>query len=294
MTILSYAQRERERIKRIRKQMAEAQAKRFVDPDAMPSPLKKVLVVYVWRGHRWILAGFLRRRYRRKVRTMNRVFSSIRRKLRLDKDTHIKLMDLGNAILLSKRSRAWITQPPRHVPSIKMPEPSIKKVNERERKPHYTRYRKSVATTFHKRVTTFIALGHNPWDRDPRYVYLGPLSAEQLGDADAEARTAFPIYKHIIIVPIESLSQRLRNQMNSAKRVSPGTRILWPEPIALETVVAMPELLLPSVSARDAVLHVDDTVKLVNHVVRNGNDKTVIQSLAVLSFLCDLPTYPHH
>ncbi len=295
----SIAQREDARQRRLRDEMKEQDARKYRDPQPVDPDLTKVWVVYEWRNAQWILAGFLRRRKRRKTRTMNRFFASVRRKLQISKHAEVKMLDLDAAQRIARgqavAAAEWTRSGPVHVVSTRPAEPVVQAIKKVKRA-KVTHYRKSVATVFHKRETEFVALGRNPWDRDPTYMYLGPLAADTERGAQREAERTFGVYKTLLVLPITALSKRLRQAMHKARKVRPGTtRLLWPEPIVQKDVLALQPAQLRTVSLRDVLLLVADAERRLKGAAKSKKDRSdkIAETLAVLGFLYDLPTYPN-
>ena len=218
-------------------QQAEKARRKFRPPDQRDPDLEKIWVVYVWDARKdtpeagqWLLAGFRRKRNRRKVTTMNRFFSKVRRKLNIDKKSPVMLYDLQTALRQSKaKDQSWRTRPPQFQRRIKQ------KMNTKHFTPAIDRTKrkqkaKQKAFIFNKK-TKYIVLGRNILDkRKPGYLYLGPLQSENKRLAQFEAKRLFPIWKERIIVAASDLSKQLRAALTRNRRVRAGvTRIEWPE-----------------------------------------------------------------
>lgn len=227
------------RIKRLQKQMREAERIKFDNPDAEPE-LEWIWVAHVWvpnnpkdmsKGE-WVFAGFRRRRNRRKPQSMNGFFAKVRRKFGIHKSSPVVMRDLQSvARLVRGKDQSWRTRPPQFQERIKAP------MNAKQRTPEpigetTKRRAPKKAYKLDKRSTKFIALGRNPWDRAPGYLYCGPLDAEFRSDAVREADRLFRMHTEVLVVKVADLSKPLRNQMHSSKRVRAGaSRIQWPEPV---------------------------------------------------------------
>lgn len=224
------------RIKRLTKQMREREERKFRNPDAEPE-LEWIWVAHVWvptdpadmSVGEWVFAGFRRRRNRRKPQSMNGFFAKVRRKFGISKQSPVVMRDLQSATRLVRgKDQAWRTRPPQFQKRKVVP---VQKKIVLAGKPTKRRAPKK-AYLMNQRSTKFIALGRNPWDRDPGYMYCGPLEAKFRSDGVREADRIFTMYKDILVVKVADLSKPLRNRMHSAKRVRAGvTRIIWPEPI---------------------------------------------------------------
>jgi hypothetical protein len=285
---------ERARHDRIAQQMQEASARRFRNPDPIDRSLLLVWVAYQWNNKkgRWELAGFLRRRpKRRKHRSMNKLFAWVRRKLSIDRHIEVRLMDLGHAQRALKQGRfsPWLYEPPRRVESTAPAIVVTTKVPKRA-KVSITRYRKSVAPVFHKRHTKFVAFGRHTWDRTPSYqfTYLGPVDSTSVN-------TRYPTYNDILVVSVSALSKRLRNAMHTARSIKPGvSTIVWPEPMARSVLLALPKSRLKDVSVRDAQVMVKDVETRLARLARSSKDRDekIAAQMALLSFLYTLPNTP--
>lgn len=213
--------------RRFKEQQREVVERRFRNPHA-DWQLETVWTIYVWdtEASEWMLAGFRRRRRRRKPQTMARFFSKVRRKLGLDKTTQVMVMDLGEAqrhAIMSDQS--W---------RYRAPQFQVRKAKMEQRTPTFDKTkRKSRATVRAYKLTkksSFIALGRNAWDRVTGYVYLGPINATTSSEAMREAKKRFPIYGEMVTVPIGNLSKPLRSAMIRGRKVSAGScRVQWPE-----------------------------------------------------------------
>jgi hypothetical protein len=224
------------RIKRLQKQMREREERKFRNPDAEPE-LEWIWVAHVWvpnnpkdvsKGE-WVFAGFRRHRNRRKPQSMNGFFAKVRRKFGIDKKSPVVMRDLQSVVRLVRgKDQSWRTRPPQFQERRVTPvQPKVvlggKATKRRAPKKAYL---------MDRRTTKFIALGRNSWDRDPKYMYCGPLTADYRSDAVREAERIFKMYNDIIVVKVADLSKPLRNRMHSAKRIKAGvTRLQWPEPI---------------------------------------------------------------
>lgn len=218
----------------IREQSRARNAARFAGPEG-DDTLEKVWVVYVWAADpddatkgEWILAGFRRRRNRRKPQTMNRFFSKVRRKLGVDKSSPVTLVDLDEAKRrIDSPDQSWKYRRPQfqaRKAKVKITKPALltrktPKIRAKQR-----------AKLFNKN-TKFVVIGRNVWDREPGYLYLGPLESTQKRLAQFEAKRLFPVYNERIVIAAGDLSKPLRGAMTRSKRVRAGvTRIEWPEP----------------------------------------------------------------
>lgn len=242
--ILSSAEREEERIKRVRAQMKEQERARLMNPNA-DSTLEKFWVVHVWAPYRdtfthgeWLFAGFRPRKHRRKPQTMGKFFAKVRRKLGLDKNLHVMMMDLAMMrARVHEKDQSWRHRPPQY-------QAPKTKIEPREATPYATERFKQKATVraprFQKKLTKFIAIGRNSWDRTEGYLFLGPIDADTLSLAQKEVARKFPVYNDLILIKTSDLSVSLRNMMHSGKRIRAGvTRLSWPErPPLLEDVWA--------------------------------------------------------
>jgi hypothetical protein len=225
--IMTANDREEARIKRLRDQMREQDRLRFANPDR-DFELEAIWVIYLWDGEKWILAGFRPRRRRRKPQTMARFCAKVRRKLMIERGTPIKLMGLDRAARLARQNdTAWQFIPPERKPRRvrpDAPDPVFYGKKQPKRRAH------DKAIRFHKRDSTFVVLGRNPWERAKGHLFLGPLTIETKRSAEREAARLFPIYNDLVVVATDALSKPLRNQMHSGKRIRAGvTRIVWPE-----------------------------------------------------------------
>lgn len=293
----AWQDREQERQKRLKQQMKEQDQRRFQDPDEMVD-LDKIWVIYSWEEHesvpggKWILAGFRRRRRRRKPQTMNRFFAKVRRKLEIHKATPVMILDLQTAALWSRREdKSWQYDAPKRQTVLK-PSAPIVQVIPKAPKTKVLRIRKDRSIMFHKKHTSFIALARRSWERDPEWCYLGPLAADTLPEAYEEGKEAAAAYDTLEVVAVDDLSKRLKNAMHRARKVRPGLRIRWPEPMALEAILALPASQLRTVPKADALYHIDEQEKVARRSAKSKKDrsKQVTHALAVLSFLYDLPS----
>ena len=226
-------ERESAREQRFKEQVRARELARFLNPDA-DAVLEKVWVAHVWvpegddpKVGEWKLAGFRRKRNRRKPQTMGRFFGKIRRQFGLDKKAPVLLMDLGRAKRqMEQADQSWRYRPPQFQTRKPKMAQRAPVVDRRKRK---TRA-KVRAPLLNKRATQYIAIGRNTWDRKPGYLYLGPLKATAKRQAQQEAKRTFSIWQEIIIIPVSDLSKSLRGQMMRSKKVRAGvTRIAWPE-----------------------------------------------------------------
>lgn len=202
-------------------------ADRFMDREADPR-LHGVWVVYAWMNGVWNIIGFRRRRKRRKPQSLNKFFAKARRRLEIDKKVPIKIMDLHEARLRARRGDPeWTFQPPAYQPRRTAP------VNVKPPLIVTTKWKRRAtvrALKVNKKTTRFIAIGRNRWDRDPGFLFLGPLKAQSKLIATNEARKLFPIYNELLVLGVQELSEPLRHSMFRAKKVRAGvTRIQWPE-----------------------------------------------------------------
>jgi hypothetical protein len=239
--MLSYAEQERERIKRLKEQMREQERLRFANPDR-DKELEGVWVAHLWvpddpradkssteyANGEWIFAGFRRRRHRRKPQTMNKFFAKVRRQLGLQKETHVMLMDMSDATLrLENADEEWRTRAPQRQAVKRKLEQRMPALLNTDRKKRRV-YDKAIR--FHKRESKFIALGRNTWTRERGHLFLGPLDATTANAAILEAQRKFPVYVDLIVAPTDELSPPLRESMHRGKKVRAGvTRIVWPE-----------------------------------------------------------------
>lgn len=236
--MLSAEELEAEYFRRFAGQQAEKARRKFQPPDPRDADLEKVWVVYVWEpdkndpeAGKWLLAGFRRKRNRRKVTTMNRFFSKVRRKLNIDKKSPVMLYDLQTALRQSHaKDQSWRTRPPQFQRRIK------RKMNTKHFTPVIDRTKRKRRATqkafiFNLKKTKYIVLGRNVLDkRKPGYLYLGPLRSENKRLAQFEAKRLFPIWTERLIVPVSELSKPLRAALARNRRVRAGvTRIEWPE-----------------------------------------------------------------
>jgi len=231
------------RQRRISNQMRDAILTRFTNPDA-DDTLDKVWVAHVWiengDGGEWMLAGFRRRRYRRKPQTMGWFFGKIRRQFQLDKSAPVMLMDLGLAKRrMTQEDQEWRYRPPQFQDRKAKMEQRTPEVDRTKRKQRAT----IRAFKLSKQSTKFIALGRMGWDktladgsqvvvweRAQGFLYLGPLRSDNLKDAKREAAKMFSVYRLLHVIPTSKLSKHLRTQMARGTRVKAGTaRIVWPE-----------------------------------------------------------------
>jgi hypothetical protein len=175
-----------------------------------------------------VFAGFRRRRNRRKPQSMNGFFSKVRRQLGIDKKAPVMLMELGNAQRMWKSDdQSWRYIPPhrqKKKPKMEQRMPSL--LNTKR-----TKQRATVrAHKLSKKTTKYLAIGRNPWDREPHYLYLGPLRSETKRAAQFEAARMFTATNDILVLSASELSRPLRAAMASGKRVKAGvTRVQWPE-----------------------------------------------------------------
>lgn len=303
-------EREAAKLRVLREEMRQQdkereQRKRWLDRD---KELERIWVVFAWQntatrrvgkrvidvkldGYQWVLAGFRRRRKRRKPQTMNKFFAKVRRKLGIARDTELKLVDLWTAQKAIRRGRVWremlfFTPPHRQVPGkplepIEQPDLVLYK----KEKPR--RIKKDTSIRFHKKRTTYITLARNPWDRVEGHLYIGPMAATTQEDAEREGRALMPHYKDIIAVPVASLSKRLRNAMHTGRKVRPGQRILWPEPIGIEDVTtwSFTRLHEHPDRRRDAALLIRHAEKQAWGALRKGREADAVHWMAVLTFL---------
>lgn len=306
--MLSLQEREARALRELRDTM-RAQDKQRVENPERNRALENIWVVFAWQDYatrrygktrqfhvqfdtpRWVLAGFRRRRKRRKQQTMNRFFAKIRRRLGIDRDVELKLVDLNTVQKHLRRGAEWrdallFTPPHRQVPGRPQMSEQIKLVPALKQK--VRRFRKDVSVHFHKRKTKFIALGRNPWDRVPGQMYIGPMAAETAGEAAAELATLNSIYTETSIVPVEQLSKKMRNAMHRARKIHPGVRVLWPEPLALDRLLSMTAAQLRTCPQceRDCALWLRHAEKQVHRAVkRDLPASTIAHALAVLTFL---------
>jgi hypothetical protein len=233
MPLMTAHEIEQQHARRFKEQQRERMLAKFSNPDA-DSDLERTWVVFTWHPAgedvtvgEWKVAGFLPRKRRRKPQSMGRFFARVRRKLQIDKKTPVRISDLGVARqALTKDPGQWLNQPPKYQKrkrkmEQRMPKPLGKTTKRRA---------KQKAFVLNKRVTKYIAIGRNAWDRAPGYLYLGPLSSMQKRQAQFEARRVFTTYNTLLVLETRELSKPLRNAMASSKRVRAGvTRIQWPE-----------------------------------------------------------------
>jgi hypothetical protein len=232
MPLMTAHEIEQQHARRFKEQQRERMLAKFSNPDADPD-LERTWVVFSWHPAgedvtvgEWKVAGFLPRKRRRKPQSMGRFFARVRRKLQIDKKTPVRVSDLGVARNSLSVDQTWLTQPPKYQKRKRKMEPRMPKPLGKTTK----RRAKQKAFVLNKRVTKYIAIGRNAWDRAPGYLYLGPLSSMQKRQAQFEARRVFSLYNTLLVLETRELSKPLRNAMASSKRVRAGvTRIQWPE-----------------------------------------------------------------
>lgn len=219
--------------RRLRQQMREQEQRKFLNPDR-DFELERVWAAHVWvpdngvpdHGE-WLFAGFRRRRNRRKPQTMNRFFGKVRRQLGIDKKAPVMLMDMTEA---TKRIRSADQSWRFKAPAFQQRKPTMAQRTPQPIGKTTKRRAKQKAFKLSKRETKFIAIGRNPWDRQPGYLYLGPLTSEQKRLAQFEAKRLFAVYNELLVVSTSELSKPLHHAMATGKRVKAGaTRIQWPE-----------------------------------------------------------------
>lgn len=294
--MLSVAEREEARLRKIREQMREQDAKRFANPER-ERDLERVWVVYQWMEKRkvWWLAGFRRRRKRRKQQTMNRFFAKVRRRLGIDKGVPIKLVDLQTAALTVRRGRVWREllhyTPPHRQTAYKPLEPIPQAPIIFAPKAKPTKLRKDSTIRYHKTDTKFIALGRRQTDRTEGYHYLGPLHATDVHVAMAEARDRYPLFNQIRIVGFTQLSTALQRAVKRGGKIF-NKRILWPEPVGLDEILTRSygEMagwgMVPGTTRRrDVGLAIRQVERDLKHAVKHDRTDDVTRLLAILSFL---------
>jgi len=228
------------RQKEFARQMKEWNALKFRNPER-DYDLEKTWVAHVWLDGEWKLAGFRRKRKRRKTQTMARFFAKVRRQLGLDKKAPVMLMDLSTAKKRFEQSdQSWRTRPPQFQKRKRRMEPRMPTFDDTKHK----RRAKVKAFTLHKRDTKFIALGRMGWtkelpdgtklvvwEKSPGHLYLGPLISETLSEAKREAYRMYgAVYREVLTIPTAKLSAPLRSAMARSRKVRAGvSRIQWPE-----------------------------------------------------------------
>lgn len=291
---LSMTEREQRQRQRLQREMKEQDRLKYADPDR-DTDLSKVWTVYQWDDRKcvWLLAGFRRRRKRRKTQTMNRFFSKVRRKLQIDKKTPVMLVDLQTAQLLSRRAdKSWMHEPPKRQTALRPAEiPAQPKIPKHKR--HVTRIRKSRATPYSLKKTAFVAFGRRPTDREPGYLYLGPLVATTKKAAEQEAKQLFQgLWPRPLVLRTADMSKRLRKQLR--KRIRPAVdRVLWPEPMPLPALLALPASQLGAITAADVAYHTEQMTRLAWRAAKSkkkDRTKDVAHALGVLTFLDIIPT----
>lgn len=211
-----------------------APSKRTMDPDVLRA-MERVWVVYVWRdwacrwvtpkGHpdkqvvrqyklgekQWVLAGFVRRRNRRKPTTMGRRFAAIRRKLWLAKDEEVRIVTLFDD--WQKIQEYGVSLYPE--PSFNRREPEHIALSEpvmRAKQPA-RKVRKDSSPQFTKQ-TKYVVIGCSPFKQDA-FVYLGALTSNTKQDALAEAERLFGGMYTVEAVPVTELEPKVVRRMRS-------------------------------------------------------------------------------
>lgn len=268
--------------------------------------LERVWVVYAWQDWattrqgrrvltlhleypRWVLCGFMRRRSRRKPQTVGRLFARVRRRLGIDRKTEVKLVDLSTAQKAVRRGTLWrgmlLFTPPHRQHAYKPEAPIAQAKIVKPPKARHTVLRKDRSPRFHGKTTMFIALGRNTWDRVDGYYYLGPLTATSPEDARREASERAAIYNMIEIVPVSALSKRMRNAVKRGTRLF-GQRVLWPEPMAIESLLELPvHADITTVVRRDARLALKVIEKELNRAIKRQAEPAILEALARAIFL---------
>ena len=263
----------------------EWRIKHHIDRD-----LLKVWVVYQWSGKQWLLSGFRRRRRRRKGQSFNRFFAKVRRRLMIDKNVPIMLMDLATAQVFSKQAdQSWqYRAPSRNAPAQPRHEPARAAValpaiptprQARRRAPRR-------ALRYNRREHSYIALGRLRYgDREAGYMYLGPMvGMDSLKAAEREAARLFGVVWDTRVLATSELSKRLRGRIHSGKKIVAGqTRLLWPEPLELDDMVTLERI--DSLTADNYTYLVPQATKLVKRAVKHEDEKELVYALAVLLFV---------
>lgn len=237
----------------LQRQMRAQDKDRYTSPDVRdihPSwrdILSKIWVVYVWRvgptalcnrAHSllypaetcphcetWVLAGFVRRRNRRKPRTGNQKFASIRRKLNIDKTETVRIVSLLDDWLHAKRGDPPYPPPQHFGPRLVASQPANPKVEGRwhltTRFKDKPRKVKDTATKWSDE-TKFLVFGR--WFKARDYTYLGPLEATNRRSAFTEANRKFAFYD-LIIVPWKDVSPKYKRRIKKYHIVAGQTKI---------------------------------------------------------------------
>jgi hypothetical protein len=255
--------------------------------------LNKVWVAYTWsdEAQSWLLAGFRRRKAKRIPRSMNRFFATMRRRLGIAKDTPTKVLPLGEALRRAHGDPAWLQEPPeRHAFTYrprKLPKESIVLPTVLSRKQPKRRVRDR-APKFHKKETRFVALGRRRFsERQPGFLYLGPLTETYYSNAVREAEKFFGVIWEVTVIRTADMSKRLRHQIQRGKKVVPGrTRLRWPEFVHIKDLLQMTATDVRVVSRKKKIdlIHLSEELsdKMYKAVAKDNDDKTAARMAELL------------
>lgn len=239
------------------REMRQQDKRRFTMPDLRdmdPDTLKAMqswYVVMVWtvveegppefsceaERRFWSLAGFVRRRNRRKVVSMNRMFAGIRRKCGIDRDEPVRVVDLVTAHRNVLATGDIVhTDPPQHYETTR-PDGPLKNALERpvvvggrilkvtvqrsdvKLKPHKIRDTSTPAS----KGTKYIAIGEKI-GRVPG-IYLGPLRSSTKAAAQREADHTWASMYDITVYTVAKLDAKYRRRIRNGKLVPGYTRV---------------------------------------------------------------------
>lgn len=250
--------------------------------------LLKIWVVYQWDGEQWLLSGFRRRRrFRHNRQSMNKFFAKMRRRWLIDKETPLMVMDLATSQSLARQpDKGWqrlgpvrrAPRRPRWLP-IEQTLPPIPTPKQERRRA------KQKAVRYNRREHAYIALGRRRFgEREAGYLYLGPIQQDTLKAAIREAERLFGVVWDTTVVATSELSKRLRGRIHSGKSITAGhTRLLWPEPLELDEVIALPRV--DTLSTQNAAYLMEQATKLAKRAEKSGTDKEIVFAFAVLLFI---------
>lgn len=215
-------------------------AKRYEDHDIIKT-LQRVYVVYVWRDwairwytptghsdtrkqrrvelgeHQWVLAGFVRRRTRRKLSTMNKRFAAIRRKLEIFKDETVRVVDLWTDWQNAKRGVTFPAPDRRITSTVEPPTAALAIV----RAPKQKKPTKMVANrSVDPKTAKYVVFGVSRVWKNGRITYLGALAATTKRSAEKEGKSVFNLHD-TTVVAVDDLLPKFRRRVRNWKLV-PG------------------------------------------------------------------------